>query len=376
MTARQASARDWLDDLSAAGIARLALAMGLQPGPNGQGWRCPVCGAEARGSGDPRGPVGLVAGGLGWVCFRCSAKGDAVALAAAIVTGSTRPERGRWRDVRAAAACAGLCEPEANTTPTAAPRGRSHAHRVRAPAAAPTYPPSAEVHALWAAGVSVLEHAEVRGWLQRRAIDPLSVADSGLARALSPRRAVPRWAWRSGAPWPEKYPLIVPMFDARGRLVTLHARAVGDVPPQEKATSPVGFELRGTVMADAVGLALLRGVALPTGESVPDLVRSSVGILPTADGSLRCGLVICEGVPDFLAATCTWSEGADVTPAVLGVIAGSWTKDVAARVPSGARVVIATHADQQGDRYAERIIETLGGRCDLFRWTPAPEVHP
>lgn len=89
-------------------------------------------------------------------------------------------------------------------------------------------------------------------------------------------------------------------------------------------------------------------------------------------------VVVCEGEPDLW----TWStklrRGMDLgarTWAVLGVVAGSWTDDVAARVPSGAPVAVWTHNDPPGpngepgagDKYAERIRGTLAGRCEVRR---------
>ena len=93
-------------------------------------------------------------------------------------------------------------------------------------------------------------------------------------------------------------------------------------------------------MADAAAVELLRG-----GEPLVDIL-------------------IAEGVPDFLAWGTRWNEAA---PAVFSVIAGSWTEAIAGRVPVGARVLIATHADEAGEKYASQIARTLRGRCRLLR---------
>ena len=91
-------------------------------------------------------------------------------------------------------------------------------------------------------------------------------------------------------------------------------------------------------MADARGLALLRGTF-----PIPRVAW------------------IAEGVPDFLTGATRFPDEA-TAPAVLGVAEGFWTPELAARVPRGARVVVVSDHDPNGDRYAERIAATLAGR--------------
>ena len=42
-------------------------------------------------------------------------------------------------------------------------------------------------------------------------------------------------------------------------------------------------------------------------------------------------------------------------------------RELAARVPGKTRVVVRTHADEAGRRYAAQVIETLKNRCDVWR---------
>lgn len=241
-------------------------------------------------------------------------------------------------------------------------------------------PPVGEVHTAWAACMPVTDDPKVSAWLEgrQRPLDPLKVADTDIARAIPREIALPAWMSRGGA-WnqvAQQYRVGVAMYDATGAMVTLHARALHpqDATGRDKAASPKGYQVRGSVMADGLGLSLLRGVTWPTSETVASFVRESRGLLPTVDGPIRCGLLICEGVPDVLAAATTWSDCAEDVPAILGVIAGSWSPDIAARVPDGTRVVIACHADPAGDHYAEEIAKTLKDRCELMRWKTDPEV--
>lgn len=52
-------------------------------------------------------------------------------------------------------------------------------------------------------------------------------------------------------------------------------------------------------------------------------------------------------------------------PAVLGVLSGSWSQEVAARIPSGCRVIIRTHNDSAGQKYCREIAESLCDRCHV-----------
>lgn len=366
-------AREWFEDVTAAGGARVAEAFGLMSDAKRKAWGpCPYCGAERRGSEDRRRPVGLVHGGRGWICYACGAKGDTVGLAAALVTGETKPGRNEWREVRAACADRGLCDPEPGPGVVVRERPRP----VAPPSSPPIRPPRAEVLATWNACQPVTNDTSARAWFasRKRVLDVATLADLDLVRVLPVKfRALP-WMTCNSHRWTDVYRLVVPMYDHAGELVTLHARAVvPDVRP--KGASPSGFEVSGTVMADGLALALLRGEKLATGETIADLVAASCGSIPTADGDTRAGVLIVEGVPDFVAAVCSWSEAIENAPAVLGVIAGSWSPEIAARVPDGARVVIATDPDKTGERYACMIAETLEDRCELARWTPAEVDH-
>ena len=70
-------------------------------------------------------------------------------------------------------------------------------------------------------------------------------------------------------------------------------------------------------------------------------------------------IVIAEGVPDFLVWATKYSDANEDAPVVLGVIAGSWTDALAARVPRSATIYIRTHRDAAGIKYADAICESL-----------------
>ena len=256
-------------------------------------------------------------------------------------------------------------------------------------------PPLEEVRALWAA-CGRLDAPGV-GYASEPAIPYLACPDPGrelpaaMLAALDLVRLVPRdgpwpgWIPRVGMSLPEwaaVYRLAVPMYDACGELRALRFRAVDqvrepsaegmrwrslNVPRSKKALAAAGSKLRGLVIADPMALALL---------------RRSDAAAPVDDGGVTWNgrIVISEGEPDAW----TWAtvqrrrrwaqereEGTDrgATWAVLGVIAGSWTPELAERIPDGATVVIRTHADPTGEKYARGIFATLKERKRAGRLT-------
>jgi hypothetical protein len=345
----------WIQRVRGFDVAEVAEILGLTV-ERGTLRPCPLCVAEARGSTDKRGPIGIRPDGRGWRCHRCQADGDAVALVAARVLGRVKPEGADdWAAVRAWCAGAGLCE---GRTAGAAPRVALRPIPAPRPPAPPVRVPSAELLALWdGATAPVSTVPEVAAWIASRKLDAAEVERRELARAIVAGDPLPAWARFKGRPWTESgHRLLVGLYDARGALVSVQARSIlADVPKGEKAGNPAPvldeaatraagvqvwtrFELGGAVMADARGLALLRG-SFPVPRKV----------------------YIAEGVPDFLTAATARRDPANA-PAVLGIVAGAWRPELAARIPQGARVVVATHNDPTGDVFAARIAATLAGR--------------
>lgn len=230
--------------------------------------------------------------------------------------------------------------------------GPSHAPaRVRA--AAPTWPPAAEVGALWGACKPLTLDGEIAAAWESRAITVAHVEDRDLARGLPRGAHVPGWARCGGEAWSAgDHRLIVPMYDEHGRLRSLHARAAQAQKGIPKGLSPAGFAMGGLVMADPLARLLLAGLPCGDGEPASEAVR-------------RYGLVICEGVPDFLTWAALWGDAAETAPAVIGIISGSWTAEVAARVPDGTGTFVRAHADDAGAKYARQITASLQDRCTV-----------
>lgn len=363
----------WIDAAKAVAVEAVAGELGLEVRRHAFG-PCPGCGAERRGGADRRPPCGFRDG---WSCFRCDARGDALDLVARVVGGARlrelTPER--MAEVRAWYAARGWCEPALGgpAAPVAVRRAPP------APAEPPpAYPPAAEVAALWAA-CTPLDRASFYDpavpWLENaehgRGLSCRELAALDLARAM-PRdpdaHPWPSWIpWLAldRAAWLRRYRLAVPMYDATGALRSLRFRAVTaerevvdgtlrwrrmEVEDRVKALAPKGSTVRGLALADPVGRALLAG--------------------EFASAPWDGWVTVTEGEPDLW----TWStrQRRGMPPdartwAMLGVVNGSWTAELAARVPSGAKVALRTHADAAGDAYAERIRGTLAERCEVRR---------
>jgi hypothetical protein len=213
-------------------------------------------------------------------------------------------------------------------------------------------PPPSEVRGLWDRCLPVTSDDEVRAWLYSLQIDPFSVASLDLGRALPRTIDTPSWARYGSVTWQSSnYRLLVPLYSAVGQMTALYARSlrppiwthsIRSIPP---VVGPAGH-----VMADASALALLRG----SGEWPEDSSWRTV--------------IVTGGAADFL----EWASAtAESAPAVLGIIPGSWTRELAARIPPGSRVIVRAHANPIASRYAHRVQDALGRRCEVIVKTAA-----
>lgn len=365
------------EELRGVDCAALAARLGLVVG-RGRSWGpCPCCGAERRGGGDKRGPLGVARGGAGWACHRpgCTAKGDAAALVLAVATGSLDAGADGWAAARELAASVGLAAP-AVVSPGGPPERAEHPARVVRPPAparpseAPKRPPAVEVRRLWDAARAVDEDEEVAAWLRSRGLEPSAVAWLDAARVL-PAGPLPRWARCSGTPWSSGWRCLLPAFDAEGQLVTLRARWASTAKPPRgvKEAAPAGFDAGGAVYA----CPYARGVLACAGVEPVGLVP--VG--PRSDGfGFHLGAwngraVVVEGGPAWLRFATEARPLGKPSPAVVGVWAGAWCEDFARALELGVcrGVTVATDSDASGDKYAARIGATLDARAVPWaRW--------
>ncbi|MGD9549000.1 MAG: hypothetical protein AB7V45_15830 [Candidatus Krumholzibacteriia bacterium] len=175
-----------------------------------------------------------------------------------------------------------------------------------------------------------------------------------LARVIPAGIRLPRWARSQGGPWTHSgHRIVFRLWDHTGHAASLRARAI-DATVSPKSLAPAGYSVKGLVLADPLAQQLLGGVC-PTWWQPRQVI-------------------IAEGEPDWLLWALRQSEADEQGPAVLGIESGAWSQQIAARIPTGSSVVIRTHHDEPGERYAQQIAASLHGRCHIFRSSTGEEV--
>jgi hypothetical protein len=216
-----------------------------------------------------------------------------------------------------------------------------------------SYPPIEEVSALWLACVPCSDQDDVSALLRERHLDPELVDLFALARAIPRCAPLPRWARYRGkrdraASWAETgHRLVVPVFDAHGVMRSVRAWCTVKESSDPKRLPPAGHRSSGLVMADMWARAILAGNR-----------RAPRHVLVT------------EGEPDFLTWGTRFSDANEDAPAVIGIMSGAWTPEIAARIPDGARVAVRTDPDASGRKYARQIVRSLSSRCEVFTAEP------
>ena len=336
----------WLEEARELGAADVAsrLSYEVRRTPSATHWPCCACEATTRypSRGDRRGAVGSSnAQPCGWYCFECTAGGDAVDLVAYALRGA------RFRDltVEARAEVRAWFECELGSVDMGARAPRPP--RAAPPVAPPRYPPQSQVRALWEASSRVDVHEAVRDYLHARGIDAGRVADLDLARDCA---AVLRPSW--GQRFVDPYRVLVPLFDAHGAMRSVLARSI-DPSSDPKSLAPSGGHQRTRLV-----------MACPFAREI-----LATGERPTWWASDELRIVVAEGEADFLAAATQWSDAAEYAPATLGIVSGSWSAEVAVRIPDGTVIVIATDDDAAGNKYSDQIVASFAGRdVALERW--------
>lgn len=336
---------NWLEQVKAFPVSDVAGRMGLEVLVRAAdiSFPCPACGKTQRHSkgSDPRKAAKVMPNGRWW-CEPCGAGGDVVALAAAVVTGTTSPAKERWGDVRDACVRVGLCIGHA-------PHGRNVVAYLPPapllPATVADYAPTAEVDALWAASNKLSTNSEAGMYLRNRGFNLERLAWTQMVREAPPVHPVPL-AWWPGA-WLRRWPLMFPAYNARGAMVSLHARATQrDIEP--KTRWPYRCNASGLLFADALGVTFLRECAQ---------VQSVAGLE---------AVVVAEGATDTLKLAQV-VEAENSTLAVLGYVSGS--KHAFARIhwPADIPCLVATDDDEVGDKYAAEIRKALDWRVRVYR---------
>lgn len=309
--------------------SKLGLSKDSQRQAGGLLIRCPAHKERTPSCSVTRGPDGTIR----VRCFGCDFTGDVLTL---IAVAHGLDARAQFHDVLLTAAELGGLWQVADELRG----GEVSVERPELVPVEPTpereYPDASELEALWSGAGRILDDPEACSLLEARAISPVEASSRRLARVLMPGTTLPAWARYRGATWADTgHRLLVRMWDASGVVRSVRAWRVteGDSP---KRLPPGGCRASGLVLANVEAWKVLRG-----------------------NGAAE--LVISEGEPDWLTWATRWNGP------VLGIVSGSWTPELAAKIASVERVIVRTDHDAAGDRYAEEIFKSLKGKCELWR---------
>lgn len=270
-------------------------------------------------------------------CHACDYKGDVLTLIATVHGLNMRDE---FRQVLLVGA--ELAGNHALAAELEDGKPRPDRIHIPEPRQLPEAPWAPNVSITWDRCLPISYDAEAIGMLRARGFDVDRAEALNLLRTL-PQGVLPSWASFGRRDWRQTgHRLVVRQFDADGTVRALRAWRVtdGDTP---KRLPPSGCRSAGLVLANRLGHQLLCGGKSPS-----------------------CLLVV-EGEPDWLAATLA-APGAF---AVWGIGSGSWTDALAARARAVSRVIVATHPDDAGDRYARLV---TGSVKRAVRWRPKSDL--
>jgi hypothetical protein len=290
--------------------------------------RCPSHGERNPSCSVTRGPDGTIR----VICFSCGFAGDVFHLVAAVDGLDVQHD---FRKVLARAA--ELAGYQLGSEEHRGPRPMAP------PAPPPPFPPEHQVRAIWNGSYPVSADRQASEYFTDRGLVVAQLDAVDLVRVVPSR--LPDWACYGERSWQETgHRAIVRMFDERGEFRSVRAIRVtygGDIP---KRLPPKGYRASGVVMATMAGVSMLSG----------ELEAKRV--------------LVCEGEPDFISWASQPFDGADLP--LLGIVSGSWTGDISARIKDGTNVAVMTHNDRAGDAYATEINATLGHRCRVVRVRP------
>jgi len=310
----------------------LGLLKGATRQPSGVTILCPAHGERTPSCSVTRGRDGTIR----FKCHGCQATGDLLTLVATVHDLDLRSD---FKAVLLEAAqLAGLSQivDELNERQPYTPRPLPE---LPEPEPERDYPPTSEVEAVWAAGGPVVDDPEAGGHLVGRGLDARTVTSLDLLRALPRGASLPSWARYHGRSWTASgHRMVARAYDAAGACRSVRAwRVEGDA--VAKRLPPSGHRATGLVLANRRAVEMLRAE-----RPAPRVV------------------VVCEGEPDMVTCSVVWPA-----LAVIGITSGSWSEDFAKRIPIGSEVVVRTHNDQAGDKYAAEVIRTVKTRAVVRR---------
>lgn len=353
---------DWILRCRALSVADIASKFGeVTRATSEHHCACPSCGAEKRHTkrGDRRGAVRIPNGDrTGWHCIQCEANGDAIDFVAYELHGLRYRE---LSDASKAEVRGWFVLDQGDLASLPLQRARKRPSGPAVANAFASYPPRHEVEAFWEACQPIDGDADVLAYLAYRDIKPGNLIEHEACKALPRTGQLPDWARLGSATWTETgHRIVIPLFDWRGDLRSVIARSI-ELDAGVKSAGVPGYHRRGLIMAGTYGRQML--VSGPAGY----LHRLENYRLTVLEGEINWLRGIGRGEDTLIEER---FQPAAIRGAV-GIFSGSFTEDVASRVPDRTQVVIATDDDKQGHEYGARIQKTLGGRVDyVFAYEP------
>jgi len=195
------------------------------------------------------------------------------------------------------------------------------------------YPPEAEVRAFCEAATGITKNKRVYDYLKSRGIDPAKVP----ARVSDPTFDLqtltkvqakykgeitdrPWWMEK----WLKSHPLIVPLFNPQGKLVSFVGRTAYKNYKYIKTMVPTGFQTHNLYHISPKAMEWLKG------KNIPEKIW------------------VCEGEIDYLTV-------AQFGAPTIGVRNGQMDSLQLLPWKAFQNVIIATHNDEAGNRYAQKI---------------------
>lgn len=319
--------KSWYDRLKSYPVSAAARSLNLKV-EKSRATPCPACRAErikdgaAKGSSraeDKRWPVKILASDSYWICNACQFEGNIFDMVSWKVHGCAAKELTDFSILREW---------------QGAPKGAYHEEIRYKPEPEPEYPPIDEIRDFTtkAAVASQSANHKLNRWLEKRGLDknkiPAWVADpdfdcEALTEVTSSKGNQTPWWPRQ---WLSTYPLIIPLVDYRGNLVSFVGRTTGT--NRRKTTVPIGYSTKNLVNASRKALEFMRK------DDIPEKIW------------------ITEGEMDYLSI-------AQHGPATIGIRSGSITNLALLPWREQQTVFIATDNDRQGKLYAERVAENI-----------------
>lgn len=350
------SAARWIETVSDRPTADVAAQLGyeVKRSHTSSHCKCPACGAERRHTktGDRRGAVGMPHSKPGWHCFQCDASGDAVDFVAYHFGGKRFRDLDSFRrgEVRA------WFDPTSELAVVPPKRLPRLPRSVAWENADASYPPRDQVERLWASCVPIDHDDDALAYLARRSILRVDrLVEHDCVRVLPADVQCPDWARFDGQFWSVSgHRLVIPLYDFLGDLRSVVGRSL-ELSPRVKSVGACGYQRRGLVMAATYAREML---VTGAGARMHRLEQFRLAVY---EGEVNLLRGVGGGADDVLYE--------DYQPAAfrgaLGIFSGSFTLDVASRVPAKTDVRIRTDDDEAGRKYADEISERLGARVSI-----------